>query len=54
MFDPAIPWGSLLSTAAEWHYFAGGLCLGFPIGLYAEHWARERADQDDVEEGNDP
>lgn len=37
-----IPWGSFLSSPAEWHYFAGGLALGFILGLYAEHRAKHR------------
>ena len=48
---PAIPWGSFLSTVAEWHYLAGGLALGFALGLYAEHWYRRV--RCEGQEGND-
>lgn len=33
--DGPVPVGSFVSTVEEWHYLAGGFCLGFPTGWLA-------------------
>lgn len=33
MKDGAIPIGSFISSVGEWHYFAGGVALGWTVGL---------------------